>query len=173
MTAAYYSRGIVMTKTWERLVIFLLKRIALITAIFIMLMFAYTTGYNLSNIYVVVNEALDRQVEAVLDKSSDDELDKYFTANYIENEFSQLKKQYESIEIASYKHYLKVNLNIPNPLTKETYVKVQDMVTNITLVKHQDSGDTSKTVVPKWDNSEKLLRLVFVDGRWKIDGVVK
>lgn len=173
MTAAYYSRGIVMTKTWERLVIFLLKRIALITAIFIMLMFAYTTGYNLSNIYVVVNEALDRQVEAVLDKSSDDELDKYFTANYMENEFSQLKKQYESIEIASYKHYLKVNLNIPNPLTKETYVKVQDMVTNITLVKHQDSADTSKTAVPKWDNSEKLLRLVFVDGRWKIDGVVK
>ncbi|AEE96842.1 hypothetical protein [Mahella australiensis] len=163
-----------MLKILERLAVYTLTRVVLIALIATLLVFSGITAYNLSNIYITVNEAMDKQAQAVLDDLPIEQLNKYFTSNYLNNEFYQLKKRYQSLDIASYKHSSKVHINILAPWAKEAYIMVEDIITDIVLVPRQDEdGNVVKQVIPKWNNSSKRLHMVYTDGRWKIDGVVK
>lgn len=163
-----------MLKILERLAVYTLERIILIVVVAMLLLFSGITAFNLSNIYIVITEAMDKQAQVVLDDLPAERLTKYFTSNYLNNEFYWLEKRYQSVDITSYEHSAKVHMSVPVPWAKEAYITVEDMVTNIVPAPYQDEkGNEVKPIVPKWENSTQKLRLIYTEGRWKIDGVVK
>lgn len=163
-----------MLKILERLAVYTLTRVILIALIAMLLLFSGITAYNLSNIYITVNEAMDKQAQAVLDDLPIEQLQKYFTPNYLNNEFYQLKERYQSFDIISYEHSTKVHIGIPAPWAKEVYMTVEDTITDIVPMPRQDDeGNDVKQIIPEWDNALKRLRVIYTDGLWKIDGVAK
>lgn len=163
-----------MLKILERLAIYAVTRIIFIVLIGLLLIISGLTAFNLSNIYITVNEAMDRQAQVVLDDAPVEQLNEYFTPDYLNNEFFWLQKQYQPLDVVSYEHSVKIHISVPMPWSKDAYVVVEDSVTNIKLVEHKEDKETAAgPAIPEWNNMPQRLHLVREEGRWKINNVVK
>ena len=161
---------------FRRFVWFVAKYLVLICVLAGMLVCGFFMAMNVSNIYVVLNDGMEKRVDVILTRQQAEELNKYFHADFL--------IQDTALEGALNGESLYNNYNITgfdyNLTIEKLWAWPWDSYANCTVVERVPvingsviSGRRTKSnqKIPKWQGGRYDITLVKTGGQWKIIGM--
>ena len=164
----------------RRLLTFIASRLLALTIVFSLLVISFYLAMNTANIWVLIDEGLDLRAGVVLTGSKEDDLTKYFSQEFL-NQDPVLQvvrggnSPYVDYDVRSYDHRIRVNSIWSWPW--ETVARA-DITENIPSIEGSiksakreaalAAGGESRLKPPAWESARYRVTLVRSAGRWKI-----
>lgn len=141
---------------------------------------AFFSSMKTSNIYFLLNDALKARLDIILLGTEVEEKSRFFSYDYLNNaEYSNMRSKYSLYKITNYGHKYEYSNLFVWPWQKRKTVTVKEAVYAI-----NGEFDTSQMTkaeamaldvynIPQWQASVYKVKLVYEDGTWLIDAVVR
>ena len=139
-----------------------------------MLVCGFFMALNVSNIYVVLNDGMEKRVDVILTRDQAEELNKYFHADFLIAD-SALEgalngnSVYANYSITDFDYNLTIEKLWAWPWDTYANCTVVERVPSITG--RSVSGSSSTQAIPHWQGGRYDITLVKVNGAWKIIGM--
>lgn len=130
--------------------------------------FAFQTAANISNIYILTTDGLQKRANQIL-LGTTEELDKYFTERFLQRDTLLNANKFEGAGIRNFNHKLKVEWVFAYPWENTGTATVVERVVGIVTDVPQ-SEEESTPELPEWVDAKYELKLIRdEEGRWHID----
>ena len=161
---------------FRRLIWFIASRMLLVCVLLGMLVCGFFMAMNGANIYVVLNEGMEKRVDVILTRQQAAELNKYFHADFLmadtalEGALNGVSA-YTDYNITGHEYELTVEKIWAWPWDNFANCTVVERVPSITgnVIASRRSQVSSR--VPKWVGGRYDITLAKVGGNWKIVGM--
>ena len=141
-----------------------------------MLVCGFFMALNVSNIYVVLNDGLEKRVDVILTRQEAEELNKYFHADFLIADQAlegALNGQsvYQDYNITGFDYDLTIEKLWAWPWDTYANCTVVERIPSISgsVISSRRSEVSSR--IPKWQGGRYDITLVKVAGQWKIIGM--
>lgn len=160
-----------------RLFWFILRTTAAIALIVALMAFSFYTAMELSNIYIITTDGMQKRASAVLNQDVQDELIEYFTPAFLEKDELLNTDRYRDFTIRSFAYKIKVEWMWTLPWKDTGTATVLERVPTIDAEMPKDKlpeGYKGEMPVPKWEDYRYEVKLLRnADGRWYITDLEK
>ncbi len=160
----------------RRLIWFIAKTLIIISVLAGMLVCGFFMAMNVSNIYIVLNEGLEKRVDVILTRQEAEELNKYFHADFLIADQAlegALNGQsvYQDYNITGFDYDLTIEKLWTWPWDSYANCTVVERVPSIagSVISSRRSEVPAK--VPMLHGGRYDITLVKVGGQWKIIGM--
>ena len=160
----------------RRLVWFIARHMILICVLLGMLMCGFFMALNGANIYVVLNDGMQKRVDVILTRQQAEELNKYFHADFLiadtalEGALNGMSA-YSDYNITGFDYNLTIEKLWAWPWDSYANCTVVERVPSITgRVIASRRGEVSERI-PRWQGGRYDITLVKAGGEWKIIGM--
>ena len=162
---------------------FVLTRIILVIILVAVIWIGFSIGQQTMNVYVLTKDAFAKRADIVLAKEDTDEntLNNMYTQNFIINDEILNTTAYDDYKIANYYQRNDVKWSIVMPwqnsvtldATEEIYDITGEYSGEVTVDAEGNATELSedKKTPPLWNNGVYKVKLIKVDGSWKIDSM--
>lgn len=173
-----------------KVLMFFTAKISGLVALGLVILLTTFTAYDFANLYVVLNDGMSRRAATVLKREDPEELNKFFTYDYLIRETFVYGNNYEDYVINDFDYELDIVDMWIWPWQKDIKVTVNENISEDswefsitqsyldeleeeeTDEDNDDANSEEKPVQPpKWDNGKKVIELVKIEGQWKIDKI--
>ena len=161
---------------FRRFIWFVAKRLLVLSILLSMLVCAFFMATNIANIYVVLDDGLQKRVDVILTRQQAEELNKYFHADFLladpalEGALNGTSA-YVDYNITGFDYDLTIEKLWAWPWDDYANCTVVERVPSITgSVISSRRGDVPSKV-PSWQGGRYNITLVKVNGLWKIIGM--
>ena len=161
---------------FRRLIWFIARLLIIVCILAGMLVCAFAMAMNISNIYVVLNDGLEKRVDVILTRQQAEELNKYFHADFLiadnalEGALNGMSA-YADYNITGFDYSLTIEKLWAWPWDDYATCTVVERVPSITgsVISSRSSEVSEK--VPNWQGGRYDITLIKVGGQWKIIGM--
>ena len=161
---------------FRRFVWFIAKYLVLICILLGMLVCGFYMAMNVSNIYVVLNDGLEKRVDVILTRQQAEELNKYFHADFLladpalEGSLDG-SSAYVDYNITGFDYDLTIEKLWAWPWDNFANCTVVERVPSISgsVISSRRSEVSSR--IPKWQGGRYDITLAKTGGQWKIVGM--
>jgi len=141
---------------------------------------AFFSSMKTSNIYFLLNDALKARLDIILLGTAVEDKSGFFSYDYLNNaEYSNMRSKYSLYKITNYGHKYEYSNLFVWPWQRKKTVTVKEAVYAI-----NGEFDTSQMTkaeamaldvynIPQWQASVYKVKLVYENGTWLIDGVIR
>ena len=160
----------------RRLVWFLAQKLIIICVLAGILVCGFFMCMNTANIYIILNEGMEKRVEVILTRQDAEELNKCFHYNFLNSDPAIAgafdgSSLYDSYPITGFDYHLDIEKLWAWPWDNYATCTVVERVTGITgKVLSSRAGAVSQSI-PKWTGGRYDITLVRENGLWKIIGM--
>lgn len=161
---------------FRRFVWFLATRLIILCILVGMLVCGFFMCMNMANIYVILDEGLEKRVEVILTREDAQELNKYFHYEFLNADPALAgafdgTSAYTDYTVSDFEYEMKIEKFWAWPWDAYATCTVTERVPDITgKVISSRAGEVSKEV-PHWVGGRYNLTLVKEQGLWKIIGM--
>ena len=161
---------------FRRFVWFIAKKLIVICILLGMLVCGFYMAMNISNIYVVLNDGLQKRVDVILTRQQAEELNKYFAAEFLladpalEGALNGTSA-YVDYNITGFEYEMKIEKLWAWPWDNYANCTVVERVPSISgRVISSRRGEVAERI-PSWQGGRYDITLVKTGGQWKIVGM--
>ena len=161
---------------FRRFVWFIAKNLLWICALLGMLVCGFYMALNISNIYVILNDGLEKRVDVILTRQEAEELNKYFHADFLIADPALAgaldgSSAYVDYNIKDFEYELTIEKLWAWPWDVYANCTVVERVPEIkgSVISSRKSEVSEK--IPDWQGGRYDITLVKVNGLWKIIGM--
>jgi len=161
---------------FRRFIWFIAKNLLWICALLGMLVCGFYMALNISNIYVILNDGLEKRVDVILTRQEAEELNKYFHADFLIVDPALAgaldgSSAYVDYNISDFEYELTIEKLWAWPWDTYANCTVVERVPEIkgSVISSRKSEVSSK--IPDWQGGRYDITLVKVNGQWKIIGM--
>ena len=157
---------------------FLIQNLFIIGMIMILVVTAFFIAVNIANIFVVMNDGLERRASVILMKEDASELAKFFTNGFLDSDELLKNNQYTNYIIRNFNHKVSVEWLWAWPWENKGVATVTEKVLNIdgeipNEKKSVNPNTVGKKVLPpNWENAKYHIELIKIGNSWKINKIV-
>lgn len=161
---------------FRRLVWFIASRLLLVCILCGMLVCGFYMCLNTANIYVILNDGLEKRAEVILTRQDAEKLNYYFHADFLstdpalEGAFDGTSV-YVDYSITDFDYDLKVERLWAWPWDSHAACTVVERVPSITGSVIASRRSEVSAAVPTWQGGRYDITLVKENGEWKIIGM--
>ena len=161
---------------FRRLIWFIASRMLLVCVLLGMLVCGFFMAMNGANIYVVLNEGMEKRVDVILTRQQAEELNKYFHADFLiadaalEGALNGISA-YSDYNITGFEYDLTIEKLWAWPWDDYANCTVVERVPAITGSVISSRRTDSNQSIPHWQGGRYDITLVKVGGQWKIIGM--
>jgi hypothetical protein len=151
-----------------RTVVYIIRTLLILALAAGALWFAFETAMNISNIYILTTDGLQKRANHVL-LGKDEELEKYFSERFLQNDYALNTDNYDNLGIKNFDYKIKVEWAFAYPWdTKGTATVTERIVSLDTAANEATAEDAAEE--PVWgDGRYELTFVKNEEGRWYID----
>jgi len=161
---------------FRRLVWFIASRLIILCVLLGMLVCGFYMAMNIANIYVVLNDGLEKRVDVILTRQQAEELNKYFHADFLladpalEGALNG-SSAYVDYNITGFDYSLTIEKLWAWPWDNFANCTVVERVPSISgsVISSRRSEVSSR--IPKWQGGRYDITLAKAGGQWKIVGM--
>ncbi len=161
---------------FRRLVWFIATRLVILCVILGMLLCGFFMALNMANVYVVLDEGMEKRAEVILTREDAEELNKYFHYDFLNND-TALAGAFDGT--SAYTDYVVTDFDYSLTIEKlwcwpwENYATctVVERIPDITATVVSSRKNEVSSTVPKWQGGRYNITLVNENGKWKIIGM--
>ena len=171
-----YSSGDTNVLYFRRLIWFIARLLIIVCILAGMLVCAFAMAMNISNIYVVLNDGLEKRVDVILTRQQAEELNKYFHADFLiaDNALEGAlngQSAYSDYNITGFDYSLTIEKLWAWPWDDYATCTVVERVPSISgsVISSRSSEVSEK--VPNWQGGRYDITLIKTGGQWKIIGM--
>ena len=160
----------------RRLVWFIASRLVLVCVLCGMLVCGFYMCLNTANIFVILNDGLEKRAEVILTRQEAEKLNFYFHADFLstdpalEGAFDG-SSVYDDYTITDFEYELKIEKLWAWPWDSYATCTVVERIPSITGSVISSRKSEASPTVPGWQGGRYDLTLVKDDGAWKIIGM--
>ena len=161
---------------FRRFVWFIAKYMILICVLAGMLVCGFFMAMNVSNIYVVLNDGMQKRVDVIMTRQQAEELNKYFHADFLiqDNVLESAlngESVYTNSNITGFDYKLTIEKLWAWPWDSYANCTVVERVPSISGSVISSRRTRSNQSIPKWQGGRYDITLVKTGGQWKIVGM--
>ena len=161
---------------FRRFVWFIAKYMILICVLAGMLVCGFFMAMNVSNIYVVLNDGMEKRVDVILTRQQAEELNKYFHADFLIQDTAlegalNGDSVYTNYNITGFDYKLTIEKLWAWPWDNYANCTVVERVPSISGSVISSRRTRSNQSIPKWQGGRYDITLVKTGGQWKIVGM--
>ena len=161
---------------FRRFVWFIAKNLVILCVILGMLACGFFMAMNLSNIYVVLEDGMEKRVDVMLTRQQAEELNKYFSADFLLADPALAgalngQSAYVDYNITDYDYELIIEKAWAWPWDSYANCTVVERVPTITGSVISSRRNEVSERIPRWQGGRYDITLVKVGGQWKIIGM--
>ena len=160
----------------RRLVWFIAKHLIVFCILAGMLVCGFFMCMNMANIYIILDEGLEKRVEVILTREEAEELNKYFHYDFLTADPALAgafngSSAYDNYTITDFDYEMKIERLWAWPWDAYATCTVTEQIPSITgKVISSRAADVPKEI-PDWQGGRYNLTLVKENGLWKIIGM--
>lgn len=160
----------------RRLVWYIASRLVLVCVLCGMLVCGFYMCLNTANIYVILNDGLEKRAEVILTRQEAEKLNFYFHADFLstdpalEGAFDG-SSVYDDYTITDFDYELKIEKLWAWPWDSYATCTVVERIPSITGSVISSRKSEASPTVPGWQGGRYDITLVKDDGEWKIIGM--
>ena len=160
----------------RRLVWYSASRLVLVCVLCGMLVCGFYMCLNTANIYVILNDGLEKRAEVILTRQEAEKLNFYFHADFLstdpalEGAFDG-SSVYDDYTITDFEYELKIEKLWAWPWDSYATCTVVERIPSITGSVIASRKSEASPTVPGWQGGRYDITLVKDDGAWKIIGM--
>ena len=160
---------------FRRFIWFIAKYMVLICVLAGMLVCGFFMAMNVSNIYVVLNDGMEKRVDVILTRQQAEELNKYFHADFLIQDTAlegaiNGDSVYTNYNITGFEYNLTIEKLWAWPWDTYANCTVVERVPSISGSVISSRRTSSNQSIPKWQGGRYDITLVKTGGLWKIVG---
>ena len=160
----------------RRFVGFLASRALLWTIMLAVLACGFYMCMNTANVYIVLDDGLEKRVSVILTREDAPELNKYFHADFLSADPALLaafngSSPYVDYNITGFEHKLEVESLWAWPWDSYATCTVVERVPNITGKVLSSRSSEVSPEIPSWQGGRYEITLAKTGGLWKIAGM--
>lgn len=161
---------------FRRLIWFIAKHMILICVLAGMLVCGFFMAMNISNIYVVLNDGMEKRVDVILTRQQAEELNKYFHADFLIQDAAlegalNGDSVYSDYNITGFDYHLTIEKLWAWPWDTYANCTVVERVPSITGSVISSRRTDANQSIPHWQGGRYDITLVKTGGLWKIIGM--
>lgn len=161
---------------FRRFIWFIASRLIIACVLLGMLLCGFFMCMNLANVYVVLDEGLEKRVEVILTRDEAEELNKYFHYDFLNadpalNGAFDGSSAYSDYTISDFEYELTIEKLWSWPWDTYATCTVVERVPSITGKVLSSRANEVSATIPKWQGGRYNLTLVKDSGEWKIIGM--
>ena len=163
-------------KYFRRFAGFLASRALIFTIAIAILACGFYMCLNTANVYIVLNDGLEKRVSVILTREDAPELNKYFHADFLSADPALLaafdgSSPYVDYTISGFEHKLEIESLWAWPWDDYATCTVVERVPSITGSVIASRRSEVSERIPRWQGGRYDITLVKVGGEWKIIGM--
>jgi len=154
-----------------RIVFFILRKLILVIVAVFLIGITFFAARDIANIYIVINEGLEKRASVILGQNIDSEfLNRFFSERFL-NEDNMLNNNiFEEFNVYDYRMRIRIATFLVMPWDNSAQISVEEVVFNIMGEPRNSEGGLAKP--PAWENGKKEIILLREEGRWQINSIV-
>ena len=161
---------------FRRLVWFIATRLIILCVILGMLLCGFFMALNMANVYVVLNEGMEKRAEVILTREDAEELNKYFHYDFLNNDTALAgafdgTSAYTDYTITDFEYSLTIEKLWCWPWENYATCTVVERIPDITATVVSSRKNEVSSTVPKWQGGRYNITLINESGKWKIIGM--
>ena len=160
----------------RRLVWFIAQRLVVLCILVGMLVCGFFMCMNIANIYVILDEGLEKRVEVILTRDEAEELNKYFHYDFLSADPALAgsfdgSSAYDDYTITGFDYEMNIERLWAWPWDEYATCTVTEQVSNIEGKVISSRASEASSHIPEWQGGRYNITLVKNDGLWKIVGM--
>ena len=160
----------------RRMIWFIASRLALLCALLGMLVCGFFMCLDLGNVYIVLDEGLEKRVEVILTREDAPELNNYFHGSFLSADPALTaafdgSSPYVDYNITDFEHELTIESLWAWPWDDYATCTVVERVPSITGTVLSSRKNSADPMVPAWQGRRYDITLMKSEGKWKIVGM--
>lgn len=160
----------------RRLVWFIATRLIILCILLGMLVCGFFMGMNMSNIYVILDEGLEKRVEVILTREDAEELNKYFHYEFLNADPALAgafdgTSAYDDYTISDFEYEMKIEKLWAWPWDEYATCTITEKVPSITGKVISSRASEVSPDLPDWVGGRYNITLVKENGYWKVIGM--
>ncbi len=163
----------------HRFLSFVASRLLLFSIVAALLILAFYLAMNTANIYLLLTDGMTQRTHVILMRDGGEELPNYFTNDFLLNDETlniglSNASPYIDYTITDFSYKLSLEWVWSWPWENSATATIVERVPKITGRVNSDKNDlvkdgTLSATPPSWYGGRYTVKLVRLDGRWKID----
>lgn len=160
----------------RRMIWFIASRLVLLCVLAGMAVCGFFMAMNLSNIYIILDEGMEKRAEVILTREDAEELNKYFHYDFLNADealagaFSGVSA-YDDYTITDFEYDLTVEKLWAWPWDSYASCTIVERIPSITGKALSSRANEVSETIPKWQGGRYNVTLVKENGYWKIKGM--
>ncbi|MEE1200971.1 MAG: hypothetical protein U0L09_09995 [Christensenellales bacterium] len=160
----------------RRLVWFIAHRLVILCVLLGMLLCGFFMAMNLANVYIILDEGLEKRVEVILTREDAEELNKYFHYDFLNADPALAgafdgTSAYSDYSISDFEYDLKIESMWSWPWDAYATCTVLERVPSIQGKVLSSRANEISPDIPEWQGGRYNITLVKEDGLWRIIGM--
>lgn len=160
----------------RRMIWYIASRLVLICVVVGMLVSAFFMCMNISNVYIILDEGLEKRVDVILTREDAEELNKYFHYDFLNADPALAgafdgTSVYVDYSITDFEYELTIEKLWAWPWDDYATCTVVERVPSITGKVLSSRANEVSADIPQWQGGRYNITLVKQDGLWKIIGM--
>lgn len=161
---------------FRRFVWFIASRLVILCVLLGMLLCGFFMCLNLANVYIILDEGLEKRVEVILTREDAEELNKYFHYDFLNADPALAgafdgSSTYSDYVISDFEYELTVEKLWSWPWDDYATCTVVERVPSITGKVLSSRANEVSADIPKWQGGRYNITLVKEGGMWKVIGM--
>lgn len=160
----------------RKMIWFIATRLVIVCVLVAMLVCGFFMCLDIANIYIILDEGLEKRVEVILTRDDAEELNKYFHYDFLTNDPALTgafdgTSAYDDYTITDFDYEMNIERLWTWPWDDYATCTVTEQVPSITGKVISSRASEASWEVPAWQGGRYNLTLVKENGLWKIAGM--
>lgn len=160
----------------RRFVWFIASHLILVCVLLGMLICGFFMAMNMANIYVILDEGMEKRCEVILTREEAEELNKYFHYDFLNADPAIIgafdgTSAYDDYVISDFEYEMKIERLWAWPWDEYATCTIVEQVPSITGKVVSSRASEVSSTVPKWQGGRYNLTLIKENGLWQIIGM--
>ena len=161
---------------FRRLVWFIATRLIIVCVLLGMLLCGFFMALNMANVYVVLDEGMEKRAEVILTREDAEELNKYFHYDFLNNDTALAgafdgTSAYSDYVVSDFEYDLTIEKLWCWPWENYATCTVVERIPDITATVVSSRKNEVSSTVPQWQGGRYNITLINESGKWKIIGM--
>ncbi len=155
----------------RRSIWYILRILLMLVALITLVLGVFVAGLYTSNVYIILQDGMEKRADYILCEGSLWELSEYFTDDFLLTDAALTEHAYADFTVSSYDYRVEVSKLLVMPWETETTVRVVQKLVSIAAAPNEQGENILPPTLPEWPATRCDIGFVRKDGRWLINSI--
>ncbi len=155
----------------RRSIWYILRILLLIVLLVTLVLGVFTTGLYTSNIYIILQDGMEKRAACILNESEFSELTEYFTDDFLLTDEALQKDAYAPFTVSAFDYRVDVEKLFAFPWESVVDVRIVEKLASIAAEPNEQSEGALPPTLPEWPTTRCDVQFVRRDGHWLINRI--